>query len=135
MEIDPASVSSLTLAYLGDSVYELILRTLALERHNGNPNDTNRFAKEYSNAPAQARIADALAEEMSEKEMAVFKRGRNAKSVSAPKNCRVGEYRKATGLEALCGYLYLSGNEARAKSLVETGIEKITALPAGSAQE
>ncbi len=125
INVDPDSVSALTLAYLGDSVYELTLRSLGLERHNGNANDVNRFVKGLSNAVAQAKMADALADELTEKEMRIFKHGRNAKSVSAPKTCSISEYRKATGLEALCGYLYIEDNCERIRELVETGIERI----------
>ena len=123
--VDPDSVSSLTLAYVGDSVYELIVRTIALKRHNGSANDVNKYAKSLSNAQTQAKMADCLLEEMTEKEMQVYKRGRNAKSVSAPHTCSISEYRRATGLEALCAYLYLKGNSARARELVELGIEKM----------
>lgn len=124
MFTDPAKVASLTLAYVGDSVYELIIRSIALERHNGKAGDLNTFAKKYSNAPSQAKLAELLQEEMSEEEMAVYKRGRNAKSVSAPHNCTISEYRRATGIEALCAYLYLKGDIARAFELIRTGISK-----------
>ena len=120
---DPSGVASLTLAYVGDSVYELIVRTIALERHNGKANDLNIFAKKYSNAQAQARLAELLQDEMTEEETAVYKRGRNAKSVSAPHTCTISEYRRATGLEALCAYLYLSCKMERAEELVRMGIE------------
>lgn len=121
--IDPATVASLTLAYVGDSVYELIVRTIALRRHNGRPNDLNSFAKKYSNAQMQAKLADLLQDSMSESEMGIYKRGRNAKSVSAPHSCTISEYRRATGLEALCAWLYLAGDMARAEELVRMGIE------------
>ena len=121
--VDPMLVASLTLAYLGDSVYELIVRTMALERNNGKANDLNSFAKKYSNAPAQAKLAELLQDKMTEEELAVYKRGRNAKSVSAPHTCTISEYRRATGIEALCAYLYLSGKMARAEELVRIGIE------------
>lgn len=124
MFTDPTRVASLTLAYVGDSVYELIIRSIALERHNGKAGDLNTFAKKYSNAPAQAKLAGLLLEEMSEEETAVYKRGRNAKSVSAPHSCTISEYRRATGLEALCAYLYLKGNMTRAFELVRMGIAK-----------
>lgn len=117
-------VSSLTLAYLGDSVYELIVRTIALEQHNGKPNEVNSFAKKYSNAQAQARIADILQDKMSDEEMAVYKRGRNAKSVSAPHSCTISEYRRATGLEALCAYLYLKDEMKRAFELVRMALSE-----------
>lgn len=121
---DPMGVSSLTLAYLGDSVYELIVRTIALEQHNGKPNEVNSFAKKYSNAQAQARIADILQDKMSDEEMAVYKRGRNAKSVSAPHSCTISEYRRATGLEALCAYLYLKDEMKRAFELVRMALSE-----------
>ena len=121
---DPTQVASLTLAYVGDSVYELIIRTIALERHNGKANELNSFAKKYSNAQAQARLAELIQEKMTEAELAVYKRGRNAKSPSAPHTCTISEYRRATGLEALCAYLYLKGDMARAFELVCIGLEK-----------
>lgn len=124
MIMDPDGVSSLTLAFVGDSVYEVIVRTISLMKHNGNVNDVNKCAKSLSNAVAQAKIADLLMEDMTENEVRIFKRGRNAKSVSAPKTCSISEYRKATGLEALCAYLYLSGDVERAKELVTIGIDK-----------
>lgn len=122
--IDPDSVSSLSLAYVGDSVYELILRTIALKDHNGKAGDLNKFVKKYSNAQAQAVIARLLLDDLSEKEMSVYKRGRNAKSISAPHTCSISEYRMATGLEALCAYLFLIGNVSRAEELVQTGIAR-----------
>ncbi len=121
-KIDPASVSSLTLAYVGDSVYELAVRTYALQEHNTNPNEVNKAAKELSRATRQAVMAELLSDEFTEQEMHIFKRGRNAKSVSAPHTCTISEYRRATGLEALLGYLYLDGNEARVWELVTLGI-------------
>lgn len=124
MFADPTRVASLTLAYVGDSVYELIIRSIALERHNGKAGDLNTFAKKYSNAQTQAKLAGLLLDEMSEEEMAVYKRGRNAKSVSAPHSCTISEYRRATGLEALCAYLYLKGDMARAFELVRMGVAK-----------
>mgnify|MGYP002624309873 CR=1 FL=1 len=120
---DPDSVSSLTLAYIGDSVFELNVRSIALERHNGSVNDVNAFAKKYSRASAQAKMALLLEGIMDERELRIFKRGRNAKSVSAPHTCSISEYRRATGLEALAGYLYLEGNIQRAAELIEKGIE------------
>lgn len=125
IDVNPDSVSALTLAYLGDSVYEVTLRSLGIERHNGNTNDVNKFVKSLSNAVSQSKMADALADVFTEKEMRIFKHGRNAKSVSAPKTCSISEYRKATGLEALCGYLYIEDNYRRVRELVEIGIERI----------
>lgn len=124
--IDPDNLPSLTLAYLGDSVFERILRTEAIRRFPGNVGEVNRFAKRFSNAQAQAQMAELISEEMTEAEMHVYKRGRNAKSVSAPRTCTISEYRRATGLEALCGYLFLKGQESRAVKLVTLGIDKLS---------
>ena len=121
--LDADTVSSLSLAYIGDSFYELTVRTEGLRRHNGNVNALNKFAKLYARATTQALMAELLKEEMSEKELAVYKRGRNAKGVSAPHTCSVSEYRRATGLETLCGWLYVEGLGERAGELILRGIE------------
>lgn len=121
-EVSGADVSSLTLAYVGDSFFELTVRTEMLRRHNASAGDVNRHAKKFTNAAAQARMAELLEEYMSEAEHQIFKRGRNAKSLSAPHSCSIGEYRKATGLEALAGFLYLEGKETRARELILKGI-------------
>lgn len=125
VKTDPNEVPSLTLAFLGDSVFETAVRTVALEKHLGNVNEVNKYAKSFSNAVAQSKMSDLLQDVFTEKEIQIFKRGRNAKSVSAPHTCTIGEYRKATGLEALFGYLYLQGSTDRIRELITTGIEKL----------
>ena len=127
---DASSVSSLVLAYIGDSFYELTVRTFAVSLHNSSVERVNNYTKKYTKATAQARISELLADELTEKEMQVFKRGRNAKSASVPSSCSVSEYRRATGLEALVGYLYLSEQKERAKELILTGIERFDAQEA-----
>ena len=77
------------------------------------------------NAKVQAKMAEALLEELTEEELACYKRGRNAKSHTAAKNASIAEYRKATGLEALFGYLYLLGKEERILELTKMGLEKV----------
>ena len=123
-ELDANTVSNLSLAFLGDSVYELVIRNLALLKLNGKAGDLNHITKEYSNAKTQAQIIELLQDDLTEEEMHIFKRGRNAKSVSAPKSCSISEYRRATGLESLLGHLYLDGRLDRVVELVKTGIEK-----------
>ena len=123
-DIDANNVTNLSLAFLGDSVYELVIRNMALLRMNGKAGDLNHITKEYSNAKTQALISELLMDVFSEEEMHIFKRGRNAKSLSAPKTCTISEYRRATGFEALMGHLYLDGRMDRVTELVQTGIDR-----------
>ena len=119
---DPNTVSSRSLAFLGDAVYELKIRKWALDKYNGKVGELNVMTKELVSAKAQAQIADNLAEKLSEEEFRTFKRGRNVKSVPAPHSCSISEYRKATGLEALFGYLYIKGNEGRIDELIKEAV-------------
>ena len=120
--LDPNTVSSRSLAFLGDAVYELKIRKWALDKYNGKVGELNVMTKELVSAKAQAQIADGLADELSEEEFRIFKRGRNVKSVPAPHSCSISEYRKATGLEALLGYLYIKGNEGRIDELIKEAV-------------
>lgn len=121
-------ISSLNLAFLGDSVYELFLREKAVLEKDSSVNALNKRTKEFSKAVTQAKIADILMgkeeEEtfLTEEEQGVFRRGRNAKGVSIPGSCTPSEYRKATGLEALMGYLYLMGKKDRITEILNYGI-------------
>lgn len=124
-ETDVRTYSPLTLAYIGDAIYDLVIRTIVVERGNKSANDLHRQTVAYVNARVQAKMVDALESELSEEESAVYHRGRNAKSYTAAKNASVIEYRKATGLEALCGYLYLQGQQERMLHLIREGITKV----------
>ena len=125
-----SEISSLNLAFLGDAVFELFLREEAVSNHKGNVNALNKRTVEYSKAVTQAKIADILLGKvggdcmLDDEELAVFKRGRNAKGVSIPKSATPSEYRKATGLEALIGYLYLQKKTERITQLITYGIEQ-----------
>lgn len=123
-EVDVRAYSPLTLAYIGDSIYDLVIRTVIVERANKAVNDLHKKATRYVKAEAQAKMIHALQEELSEEEMAVFKRGRNAKSYTSAKNASINDYRIATGFEALMGYLYLMGRTDRMLELIHMGIEK-----------
>ena len=123
-EKDIRAYSPLALAYIGDAVYDLIIRTVVVERGNKAANRLHHDAVRYVNAVAQASIAESLLEILTEEELAVYKRGRNAKSHTAAKNASIEDYRKATGLEALFGYLYLADKMDRILELVITGLEK-----------
>jgi len=124
-EQDVRAYSPLTLAYIGDAIYDLVIRSVVVERANRSANDLHKKTTRYVKAEAQAKMILALLEELSEEEEAVYKRGRNAKSYTTAKNASMSDYRKATGFEALMGYLYLTGQTDRLLYLVKRGIELI----------
>ncbi len=118
--------SPLVLAYIGDSVYEVYVRERILSE---NPNlpayKLHRMAIGYVKAAAQAESIHAIESELSERELSVYKRGRNAKSATVPKNADVSDYRCATGLEALIGYLHLNGETERLTELMAMSYEAV----------
>ena len=122
-EQDVRAYSPLTLAYIGDAIYDLIIRSVVVERGNRAANDLHKRTTRYVKAEAQAKMVMALMEELTEEEEAVYKRGRNAKSYTSAKNATIGDYRKATGFEALMGFLYLTDQTDRMLYLVKRGIE------------
>jgi len=122
-EKDPKQYSPLTLAYIGDAIYDLIIRTLLVELGNAPVNRLHRQASSMVKATAQAFIIRKLEPELSEEELSVYKRGRNAKSATAAKNADIADYRTATGFEALIGYLYMAGRMERVMELVKQGLE------------
>ena len=122
-EQDVRAYSPLTLAYIGDAVYDLVIRSVVVERGNRAANDLHKRTTRYVKAEAQAKMIMALQEELTDEEEADFKRGRNAKSYTSAKNATIGDYRKATGFEALIGFLYLTEQTDRMLYLVKRGIE------------
>lgn len=123
-EVDVRAYSPLTLAYVGDAVYEVIIRTVIAERANRAANELHKRAVKFVQAGAQAAMITALQEILTEDELAVFKRGRNAKSNTSAKNASITDYRKATGFEALIGFLYLTDQTERVLYLIKEGIER-----------
>jgi ribonuclease-3 family protein len=121
-EIDIRTYSPLTLAYIGDAIYDLVIRTIVVERGNTSPNKLHKKTVKYVSAVVQAQLIDGLYEELTKEEQEIYRRGRNAKSYTTAKNASVIEYRKATGLEALCGYLYLQGRQERLLELIKKAI-------------
>jgi len=116
---DVGRISMLGLAHVGDGVYELLVRTrLCTEGHQAIA-DLHRSTVKHVNAPAQAAAAGRILSQLSEEELAVYKRGRNTKTHGVPKRADVGEYHAATGLEALFGWLYLSGRAERCAELFD----------------
>ena len=117
--------SPLALAFMGDSVYEILIRSIVVQEANRPAGQLNKIKVKYVNAAAQAKIIEFLEPELTDEESDVYKRGRNAKSYTSAKNQSVGDYRKATGLEALCGYLYLKGDMDRLIEHLKKGVEVI----------
>ncbi|MEY8356323.1 ribonuclease III domain-containing protein [Lachnospiraceae bacterium 54-53] len=129
-DVDVNSYSPLALAYMGDAVFEVIVRTRVMNHGSTQVNNMHKKSAKLVNAGAQAEIIRRLleAEELTEEEVAVYKRGRNAKSATTAKHATVADYRTATGFEALCGYLYLKGRLNRLIALVGKGLERIGEL-------
>lgn len=118
LSASPREYSPLALAFIGDAVYEVFVRAHVLAEANTSANTLHKKAIAYVKAAAQARAAKALLDTLTEDELAAFKRGRNAKSATVPKNADLTDYRYATGLETLFGYLYLSGESERLNELM-----------------
>ncbi len=104
---------SLSLAYIGDAVFEIFARTKVVKEKPSNVNKMNSMTRQYVRATSQAKMYEKALEIITEEELAVMKRGRNVKSHTSAKNASIAEYRHATGLEALFGYLYLIGEVER----------------------
>lgn len=120
----PSLLAPLVLAYAGDAVYEVFVRNKLIEMHPDMPvYKLHREATKFVRAHAQSNSILAIEENLTPQEEAIYKRGRNAKSPTVPKNADVSEYRRATGLEALMGYLYLNGEEDRLREVMEMAFE------------
>ena len=121
---DVREYSPLTLAYMGDAVYELLIRTKVVTHGNAPVNKLNKKASQLAKAGAQSAMAEILTTYFTEEELSVYKRGRNAHSYTKAKNATTGDYRRATGFEAVFGYLYLKGDMARISELFDLAMEK-----------
>ncbi len=124
-EQDIRSYSPLTLAYIGDAIYDLYIRTIIVKMGNTQPNKLHKRASALVKAETQADMVTVLEPHFTPEEEAVFKRGRNAKSYTTAKNATTGEYRRATGFEAVMGYLYLTKQYNRIIDLIKIGLEAI----------
>ena len=119
---DLRSYSPLTLAYIGDGVYELIIRTILVKKGNCPVNRLHKKASSLVKAGAQSAIMEVIEEELTPEELSVYRRGRNAHSPTMAKHATMADYRRATGFEALMGYLYLKEDYTRILTLVRMGI-------------
>lgn len=117
-------LNPLQLALIGDAVYEVYIRTYILNKNQGlSAHKIHVQAIQYVKAEGQSNIVKTLESVLTEDEMYIFKRGRNTKSATVPKNANVRDYRAATGLEALIGYLYLTNQQNRIMELLEIGVQ------------
>lgn len=122
-ETNPRQLSPLVLAYIGDCAYDLIIKTMIVSEGNTQVNKMNKQASSLVKAEAQSIMIGGLEALLTEDEEAIYKRGRNAKSYTSAKNASITDYRRATGFEALVGYLYLTNQFDRLVELVKIGLE------------
>ena len=122
-EVRPNEYSPLALAFIGDSVFDLVIKSVIVEKANCQVNKLQNKTSKIVRATTQALIVDALKDVLTEEEASIYRRGRNAKPYTKAKNASYSEYCKATGLEALVGYLYLKGDTERLIALIKTGLE------------
>lgn len=119
---DMRSYSPLTLAYIGDGVYELVIRTILVKKGNCPVNQLHRKASSLVKAGTQSSMMEVIEPMLTQEEHSVYKRGRNAHSPTMAKHATMADYRRATGFEALMGYLYLKDDFGRIIELVRAGI-------------
>ena len=122
--VDVRTYSPLVLAYIGDAVYELMIRSKVINHGSMQVNKMHKHSAALVKGSAQAQLIKALQEELTEEELAAYKRGRNAKSATMAKHATMIDYRMATGLEALVGWLFLTEQYARLVELVSRGLVK-----------
>jgi ribonuclease-3 family protein len=122
---DIRSYSPLTLAYVGDAVYELVIRTMIISKGNAPVNKLHKRSAALVKAPAQAQMMKVIEPLLSEEELHIYKRGRNAKSYTSAKNASVIDYRIATGFEALMGWFYLQERQERMLELIKIGLNEL----------
>ena len=124
-EVDIKTYSPLTFAYIGDDVFDLVIRTIVVNKGNTSPNKLHNTVIRYVSAKAQAKMYDAINPLLNDEEQDVLRRGRNSKPHTKAKNASSADYMKATALETLIGYLYLKNDMERVFELIKTGINKI----------
>lgn len=125
---DVRQYSALTLAYIGDAVYEIVIRSYIVGKGNAPVEKLHKRASQLVKAKTQAELIMAIQGQLTEEELAVYKRGRNAKSYTMAKNATMSDYRKATGCEALVGYLYLNGQYGRLTELIHSGLAALSLI-------
>lgn len=123
-DVDLKSYSPLALAYIGDSIFDLVIRTIVVGKGNTKASQLHKRTSQVVKASAQSQMVEKLLPLMTAEEETIYKRGRNAKSATMAKNATMAEYRRATGLEALMGYLYLDNQFERIVELIQTAMNE-----------
>jgi ribonuclease-3 family protein len=127
-DVDVRSYSPLALAWIGDAVYEVLIRTKVMNHGSMQVNKMHKKGSSLVKAGTQAELVKILSSQFTEEEEKVYKRGRNAKAVTSAKNATMIDYRMATGFEALVGYLYLTRQTDRLIQLVHDGLDQLGEL-------
>lgn len=130
MDLDDINItdySPLTLAYIGDGIYEIVIRTVIVDEANRQVNKIHKAASNLVKAGTQAKMIHYIMDDLTDEELTIYKRGRNAKAVTRAKNASMSEYRTATGFEALMGWLYLTGQSERMMKLIKKSVTFFTA--------
>lgn len=122
-EVDIRTYSPLTLAYIGDGIYDLVIRSVVVGKGNTGAGELHKRTSQIVKAHTQAEMMEVLLPLLTEEEADIYRRGRNAKSPTMAKNATMSDYRKATGFEALMGWLYLQDEFERLVELVKTGVD------------
>ena len=124
--INPRLASPLTLAFIGDAVWEIYVRSRIVNENPDMPvNKLNRLVIKFVKASGQCDAIHSIEESLTDDELSAYKRGRNAKSYTTAKNASLRDYRHATGFEALLGYVYLTGNDERLNELMESAYKAV----------
>jgi ribonuclease-3 family protein len=134
-EIEITDYSPLTLAYIGDGIYEIVIRTMIVDEANRQVNKIHKAASQLVKAGSQAAMVHLIWDMLTEEERTIYKRGRNAKAITRAKNASMSEYRTATGFEALMGWLYLTGQSKRMMELIKKGVKQFKENKTGKEQQ
>lgn len=126
-DVDIRTYSPLTLAFIGDGVFDLVVRAYVVGRGNRQAHLLHKEKSGIVKAASQARMAELLYDSFTQKEREIYRRGKNAKPANTAKNATLTDYHKATGLEALCGYLFMTDETERLIELIQRGMELLSA--------
>ncbi len=122
-DVDIRTYSPLALAYIGDGIFDLVIRSIVVGKGNTGANKLHQRTSQVVKASSQSAMIERLIPYLTEEELSIYKRGRNAKSPTMAKNATMSDYRRATGFEALMGYLYLDDKFERLVELIKIGLD------------